>query len=200
MALYIKKRDPNSPDYVDKKTFTDAMIEYARVAQPIRKACKEAGIKNPDLPPITPYIAECIKKIAEGLARKPNFSGYSYRDEMVSHAIENCVKVVGSFDPFATTRSGKPNAFGYFTQICYFAFLRVMKLEKTQEHIKLSILDQADLSDFAEVGDHNTANGSAALENVKRRLDTFNRKADKPKLKTIDDEEHEAENLEEFMK
>lgn len=177
MALYLKRRDPNSEDYVDNKLFTSAMTEYSVTAHPIfvRNKGKKSEDKEP-LPPITPYIASCILKIAQGLARRPNFSSYTYKDELVSHAVENCVKVACAFNPAAFTRSGKPNAFAYFTQICYFAFLRVIKLEKAQEHIKLAIIDQADLDEFAETIDgDNAANGNASLESVKRRLDTFSR-------------------------
>lgn len=183
MALYIKRRDPNSVDYVDNKQFTAAMMEYSHLARIAEKECFDHGGTKDDViyPPITTYIAECIMKIARGLASRPNFSGYSYREEFVSHAIENCVKVVSKFDPTVVTRSGKPNAFAYFTQICYFAFLRVLKKERMQEDIKITLLDQSNLSDFAETDD---TRSSASLESVKKRLDTSGRRRDKKKVLT----------------
>ena len=76
------------------------------------------------------YIAKCFLKICEGLSHKSNFVRYTYREEMVMDAVENCLNAVGNYNIEAATRKGKPNAFGYFTQISWFAFIRRIKKEK----------------------------------------------------------------------
>ena len=58
---------------------------------------------------------------------------------MVMDAVENCLKAVENYDINASTRTGKPNAFAYFTQIIWYAFLRRISKEKKQQEIKKSI-------------------------------------------------------------
>jgi hypothetical protein len=50
---------------------------------------------------------------------------------MVSDAIENCVMYVDNFNP-----AKSKNPFAYFTQICYYAFLRRIQREKKQLYVK----------------------------------------------------------------
>ena len=76
-------------------------------------------------PPVTNYIGECFLKIANGLSYRPNFINYTYRSEMVSDGIENCLQYIHNFDP-----EKSKNPFAYFTQIIYYAFLRRIQKEK----------------------------------------------------------------------
>jgi hypothetical protein len=91
-------------------------------------AAKEAG---ETLPRVTEYIGYSIKLIAEGLSTKPDFIGYSYRDEMISDGIENCLMYLHNFNP-----SKYKNPFAYFTTIIYYAFLRRIQKEQKQQYIK----------------------------------------------------------------
>ena len=109
----------SSKHYINNATFLQELLAY-----------KERKSKNPK-EPIPNYIGECWMKIAEGLSHKPNFISYSYRDEMISDGIENCLMYFENFDP---TKSSNP--FAYFTQIIYFAFLRRIQKEKKQTYIK----------------------------------------------------------------
>ena len=77
------------------------------------------------------YIGECIYKIATRLSTRPNFINYTYRDEMICDAIENCIQYISNFN-----REKSNNAFAYITQICYYAFLRRIQKEKKQVFIK----------------------------------------------------------------
>ena len=52
---------------------------------------------------------------------------------MVMDAVENCLKAIGNYNLEAATRTGKPNAFAYFTQITWYAFLRRITKEKKQQ-------------------------------------------------------------------
>jgi hypothetical protein len=131
-------------EYVNNGDFLKALIEY-------KEKCKEAK-KNKTPPPAIPnYIGECFMKIAEGLSHKPNFINYTYRDEMISDGIENCLMYFSNFDP---TKSKNP--FAYFTQIIYFAFLRRISKEKKQTYVKykateqMGILDEFELMEFED--------------------------------------------------
>jgi hypothetical protein len=85
--------------------------------------------------------------IATRVSFKPNFSSYSYRDEMVSDAIENCIRCVLNFDP----ERGE-NPFSYFTQVINFAFIRRIQKEKKQTLTKQRILAELpfDIYDIQE--------------------------------------------------
>jgi len=110
--------------YVDNKQFLAAMVERREL---IAKAEKDGKPK----PQVTNYIGECILKIATHLSYKPNFINYSYREEMISDGIENCLQYLDNFNPDKSN-----NPFAYFTQIIYYAFLRRIAKEKKQTYIK----------------------------------------------------------------
>ena len=85
-------------------------------------------------------------KIAEGLSHKPNFINYTYRDEMISDGIENCLMYFENFDE---TKSKNP--FAYFTQVIYFAFLRRIQKEKKQLYVKYKATEMYGVLDEFEM-------------------------------------------------
>jgi len=136
-----KRNTKNSPHYVNNKEFSLAVCEYANSV----KKAQEAGLETPTVPD---YIARCFLRMAEGLSHRPNFVRYTYREEMVMDAVENCLKSVASYDVNASTSSGVPNAFGYFTQISWFAFLRRIAKEKKQQDVKMKFISEGGLDEF----------------------------------------------------
>ena len=125
--------------YINNADFLKALIDY-------KNAKKEAKrLKQPD--PIIPnYIGECFMKIAEGLSHKPNFINYTYRDEMISDGIENCLMYFNNFNPEKSN-----NPFAYFTQIIYYAFLRRIGKEKKQLYVKYKATEQFGILDEGEM-------------------------------------------------
>ena len=147
MKKEVKKKPRDKPHYVNNKLFSQSVVDYVT-------SVNEAREKTEDEPVITEYIGSCFLKIAEGLSHKPNFVGYTYREEMVMDAVENCIKAIMNYDVKKATRTGLPNAFAYFTQITYYAFLRRIAKEKKQQDIKEKYMDFAGASAFMEIGDH----------------------------------------------
>ena len=131
------------PHYVSNKDFSNAVVEYCTTVQ-------EAKREGKPHPVVTDYIASCFLKIAEGLSHKANFVRYTYREEMVMDAVENCLKAIENYNIEAATRSGKPNAFAYFTQISWYAFLRRIQKEKKQQDIKMKFISEADINEFLD--------------------------------------------------
>ena len=78
--------------YVDNQKFYAEIVSYR---EKLREA-REAGLEDPRIPN---YIGECIWKIANKLSTKPCFMNYSYREEMVSDGIENCILYFKDYDP-----------------------------------------------------------------------------------------------------
>lgn len=126
-------------NYVNNKDLLESLIEY-------RKVCKEAEDAAEEIPRVPDYIGECIYMIATRLATKPNFSGYSYKDDMISDGIENCLQYIHNFDPDKSN-----NPFAYFTQIIWYAFLRRIQKEKKQLYIRYkssqNMLSQIQMTD-----------------------------------------------------
>jgi len=132
--------------YVNNKQFSQAVMDYVIECN----KCKEDG---KEIPVVTNYIADCFLRIAEGLSHRPNFIRYTYREEMVMDAVENCLKAIKNYNIEAATRTGNPNAFAYFTQITHFAFLRRIEKEKKQADVKDRYLSQAGIESFISTTD-----------------------------------------------
>tara|TARA_B100000900_G_scaffold347739_1_gene313045 strand:+ start:19 stop:609 length:591 start_codon:yes stop_codon:yes gene_type:complete len=161
----MAKRSKNV-HYVNNQEFSAAVVDYVGTV-------KEAKDNNKTIPVVTDYVATCFLRIAENLSHKSNFIRYTYREEMVMDAVENCLKAVENYDINASTRTGKPNAFAYFTQIIWFAFLRRITKEKKQQEIKEKYLSQSGVEVFlqAEQGDMSTQVVTHFVDTLKDRID-----------------------------
>ena len=164
--------------YVNNREFSQAVVDYCEDVS----AAKSAGNEIPIVPN---YIAECFLRIAEGLSHKSNFIRYTYREEMVMDAVENCLKAIENYNVEAATRTGNPNAFAYFTQISWFAFLRRIAKEKKQQDVKLKYLSQSGLEDFIVSNTSDAASVQAVqafVDTLKDRIDKVKEKDDKFKV------------------
>lgn len=163
----MSKTKRESIHYVNNRDFSLAVVEYC-------KEVAEAKSKNKEIPRIPTYIGECFLKIAEGLSHKSNFIRYTYREEMVMDAVENCLRAIENYNIEAATRSGNPNAFAYFTQIAWYAFLRRITKEKKQQEVKMKYLSQSGLEDYVVSGDLDPASQQVVqgfLDSLKDRID-----------------------------
>ena len=153
--------------YVNNADFSQAVVDYVR-------SVNEAKDNGKKIPKVTNYIAQCFLRIAEGLSHKSNFIRYTYREEMVMDAVENCLKAIQNYNIEAATRTGKPNAFAYFTQISWFAFLRRIEKEKKQQDIKMKYMEQSGIENFLdqELGDAQSNQVAAAfVDQLRFRID-----------------------------
>jgi len=142
--MIAEKKVKKQKHYINNPDFLAALGDY-------KAKCIEAKSNGKVDPPIPNYIGECFMKIAEGLSHKPNFINYTYRDEMISDGIENCLMYFRNFNPDKSN-----NPFAYFTQIIYYAFLRRIQKEKKQLYVKykateqMGILDEFELMEFED--------------------------------------------------
>ena len=131
------KMNKKNEHYVDNSKFLEAMREY-------KILCEDAKKNDKEKPLVTNYIGGCFLKIANHLSYRPNFINYTYRDDMISDGIENCLQYLDNFDP-----EKSKNPFAYFTQIIYYAFIRRIQKEKKQVEIKQKLLHDSNFDDLA---------------------------------------------------
>lgn len=111
-------------NYVDNKVLYQAIVDW-------KKECYEAGeiVKQNDI------IGNAILKIAHGLSKRFNFSGYtaSWKEEMIGDGIITSIKGLINFDE---VKYNNPHA--YITQACFHAFVQRIKKERKQTAVKYS--------------------------------------------------------------
>lgn len=155
--------------YVDNKQFLDILVAY-------KKDCRIAKKNKKPNPPIPSYIGECFSKIADNYSHRKEFIKYSYRDEMVSDAVENCLLYFGNFDPKITK-----NPFAYFSQVVYFAFLRRIEKEHKQQYIKYKYFSNYGVE---TTPDDDESKSPMSYENINEFIKRYEDKIEQKKLKT----------------
>lgn len=161
--------------YVDNKKFYDEIIKH-------RQKVEEAKLQGKEEPRLPEYIGECIWKIANKLSTMPRFINYSYRDEMISDGIENCIMYFHDYDP-----NRGVNPFAYFTQVIYYAFLRRIGKEEKNRYIiyknyQESIVNQG----FTEIlvdAEDNRLMPTQIYDNINEFMDKFEKREEEKKIK-----------------
>ena len=164
--------------YINNADFLKALVDY-------KELCDTAEKEKKPEPPIPNYIGECFLKIADHLSRKPNFVSYSFRDEMISDGIENCLMYFKNFDPI-----NSKNPFAYFTQIIYYAFIRRIMKEKKQLYVKYKATEQFGILDEFEMFEDSDGNMRQfqLYDNISEFIQTFEEnKKKKKRIKTLDE-------------
>lgn len=165
--------------YVDNQKFYEEIVKY-------RKQIKENREKGIEDPPMPNYIGECIYKIADRLSMKPCFVNYSFRDEMVSDGIENCILYFKDYDPDYSNNgaTATPNPFAYFTQIIYYAFLRRISKEEKHRYIMYKNFQET-MTQIYEM--NNNDDGllipSSMYDNINVFMKKFEKKEEEKKVK-----------------
>lgn len=182
------KKDPKKAEhYVNNKEFTAAVAEFNTLV-------KEAVAANQVPPRMTEYIGECIYKIATRLSTRPNFINYTYRDEMICDAIENCIQYIRNFNVEKSS-----NAFAYVTQICYYAFLRRIQKEKKQVYIKQAQIMESSITmdSFSTIdGQHDPTLSNSNVDWMQENMNRVEYEPRKSKNKKVKKEK----SLEKFTK
>ena len=156
--------------YVDNKKFLEAMIIH-------KEKVKKAIENNKTKPDVTNYIGECFLNIANHLSYRPNFINYTYRDDMISDGIENCLQYMNNFNPEKST-----NPFAYFTQIIYYAFIRRIQKEKKQSLVKQKMIANAGVENIMDQHEGDDSQYRSQLLDFLQR----NQKIEEPEKKKKD--------------
>jgi hypothetical protein len=163
--------------YIDNKKFYTAIIQH-------KNDCAAADERGEQQPRISPYIGECLYKIATRLSLKPNFISYTYRDEMISDGLENCINYLNNFNPEKST-----NPFAYFTQIIWYAFLRRIDKEKKHLYIKQKTLENFYFEGMLaeqSIGDEKTVTVNLDNDYMQNLVKSYDKKQSEKAIKRKD--------------
>lgn len=176
-------------EYVNNAEFLESLIQYKKQVL----AAKLSGSSKPRVPE---YIGECILKITENIAKRPNFSSYTFKEDMIGDAIENCLLYIDNFD-----EDRSKNPFGYFSRIIWYAFLRRIESESTQTYVKFkSLIDSELYANYKYEGKKFLNLNKAVLnENTNHIIEKYEEKKSKRKVEKKIEEEYIPTKLEEFM-
>jgi len=161
--IMAKKKNENSKHYIDNSKFLQSLIDY-------KKLVNKAKNNDEERPQCPDYIGDCFIKIANHLAYKSNFINYSFREDMILDAIENCLIYMDNFDPKKSS-----NPFAYFTQITYYAFLRRIQKEKKQLQTKYKYIEFLDLENVIRQAHDEGSYDNGFIKYLKQQADTAQR-------------------------
>jgi DNA-directed RNA polymerase specialized sigma24 family protein len=171
----VKAKRKTGAYYIDNKRFYEEMKKY-------KDLCKDAEETGDEYPRIPNYLGECFYKIATKLSNKPNFMGYSYKEEMIGDGIENCIHYIKSFNPEKST-----NPFSYFTQIVWHSFVHRIQKEKKQQYIRYKAMNNMVMNNehFVHSADdaYHTIVTTEFHENTQLFISNFEEKIERNKKK-----------------
>lgn len=163
-------------NYINNKKMYSVIKEYSKKV----KDAEDSGEEKPQIPN---YLGECFIQIANRLSRRPNFFNYTYKEEMISDGIENCIMAIDNFDCEKTN-----NPFAYFTQVIWYAFLRRIEKEKKQTYVKYKSFQE--MNTLGLLTDTNDSDSDASYtvnvddEYMYNLIETFEKKKKSTKKKT----------------
>lgn len=152
--------------YVNNQEFFDALVAY-------RDVCVVAKQQGQSAPQIPEFIGECFLKIATHLSYKANFVNYTFREDMISDGVENCIVYMHNFDP-----DKSKNAFGYFTSVIFYAFVRRIQRERKHTYLRYKMIEQAVIhgdtqATHAGGGQYHVDSAMLSFDNVQEFIQRF---------------------------
>tara|TARA_Y100000590_G_scaffold196725_1_gene223364 strand:+ start:4438 stop:5019 length:582 start_codon:yes stop_codon:yes gene_type:complete len=171
--------------YIDNDRFYQEMKKWKA------KVLDAREMDEPD-PPSTEFMGECFLKICEHLVMRPNFANYTFRDDLISDGIENCLLYCHNFNP-----EKSKNPFSYFTQIIHHAYVRRIVKEKKLMHIKYLFVER---SGILEELDPNTEENKKITRTWVEYLKTHEKYAINPTTKKKNKKNKKKDDLELYFK
>lgn len=164
--------------YIDNEKFLEEIILH-------KQKCAVARENGDPIPRINNYLGECLLKIAERMAYRPEFINYSFVDDMRLDAIENMIQYFDNFNPeIVGKRSGIVTPFGYFSQVAYYAFARRITKEEKYRYTKYKILENVFISvDADSLEEYSPATNSKFADSISDFVKKFEERERKKKLK-----------------
>jgi len=182
LILYsnLQKLKENPDLFNDKyietlETLRDKAVELERSKEKgLQKEKREVRNKIRDLSSKT-YIyrdtdifGEMISAMADRILTRPQFSNYTFKEDMKGLGIEYVLKYSNNFDPYKTSKlSGQPvSAFAYISTIIFNGIIQVINsFNKEQEKIKKEIQERQ--KQYLHSNNQNESTYLPEFENIK---------------------------------
>lgn len=168
-------------NYVNNADFYQALMDY-------QQKCNEAKALGKELPIVPNYIGECIMQIATRLASRGNFSGYSFKEDMIMDGVENSLKYILNFNG-----EKYKNPFAYFTQVIWNSFIGRIGSEKKQLYVTFkSSQEMIALGETYDGGGELLLNLTTSADYINDFITDFEEKM-KPTKKKVKEEDEQKE-------
>lgn len=118
-------------NYVDNELLYEELVKY-------KIQVREAAAAGEPRPGVNNYIGKAILLIATNFGKRSQFSGYSYLDEMIDDAVENCIRYIHNFN-----EEKYKNPHAYITMTVFRAFINRIKKEKREVVKKFKALENS---------------------------------------------------------
>jgi hypothetical protein len=155
MSKSVKKH------YIDNVRFSEESARHAALFREHRKL----GLSPPKM---NDYLGRCILLLANKIVAMPAYSGYSFKEEMVSDGIEICLRYFYNYNPeVISERTGQPSAgaHSFFTQIICRRFFKTRSENKLQMYIREKFIAESD-DHFADMQSHDEPEHQEALKDI----------------------------------
>lgn len=148
-------------------------------------------------PSMSEKLGEMILEICTRVSFAPNFINYTFREDMIGPAVENCILYAHNFD---YTKYNNP--FGYLTTFAYFSNVRCINQFKDDRKLKAKYvqrlcLDDDMLEQMGDVGSYSDTgvdtDNNSLIDLIKDYYKVDLVAADKPKPKKVVEIEPEIE-------
>ena len=156
-------KKPRVRNYINNREMHDRLVEYLEL-------CDKAEESGAQLPIVPDYLGKCFLQIATRLSSKPNFSGYSYVEEMRSEGVLTCLKYIRNYNPEKSN-----NPFAYFTQFIKNSFRQQINTEHRSTYLKYKNYQQ--LQSLEMLGGGTSASAPELYDNYNAFIENFERKA-----------------------
>lgn len=114
--------------YVNQKELHNALSEYLL-------SCEAAVAEGKEKPVMSRYIGECIMLICQNLAKRANFSQYTYKEDMIDNGIELCIRYLHNYN---FRQYSNPHVF--LTRYAWRGFVDVINNEKDESYVKAKMM------------------------------------------------------------
>ncbi len=119
-AVKLPKKKKSKEFYVNEKDFEDTLRKYY------------------DTDILSPELADMIRKMINGLAHRPNFINYTFRDEACGDALVNIMAALKK----RKYKFGKSKPFSYFNAIAWNCWRNRIKREARQRNALAAYQDE----------------------------------------------------------
>jgi len=148
LKSYKRAKNPDTPEVTSKYYLTNSKLLPAVIE------AKEKGKLSDDL-------AKMLMMLTRKYAQRPCFSGYTYKEDMISEALANLCQNALKFNP-----EKSKNPFAFYTSCINNSFLQFLNVEKKHRRIRDQLLiDMGENPSYNFAEEHHTQqNGEFGIE------------------------------------